>query len=315
MHRMKGGFSVFPGVSFNWVRDPSSAPALQYAYPDTTEDGKVPLDRPIWPEKEPVDDPVVGSQPIVTSADKGKRVDRSSASSLEVEKTKRERPLDVPTSSSNCFGTDVIEITSSDELSRPPTPARRSTRSKTHSKDRVPHVVTAPQPKVRPRPRKRAKKDDALDIIPDVETLPTPPLPIASGSGAASSTTIDNDSSDDHEITVVFGNVILGGVRMTKEGVYLVPPDSERERNPCRLILNCGSTILWLGTILLPYIFWAHIPNDPNLDVLQQAVSTHPSMPISKLLIRPLVVPLFSLSHIRLSMLSRTGCGSGLHPL
>ena len=59
---------------------------------------------------------------------------------------------------------------------------------------------------------------------------------------------------------------------MTFDGVYLVPEESERELFPNRYIMNSTSGILWKGPSLLPYIFWAHIPVDENLDVLQQAV-------------------------------------------
>ena len=195
---------------------------------------------------QPVNDSAAAPGQLLTSVNKGKGVDRSAHSSFETEKTKRERPFDASVGTADSLDVDVIEISSSEEPCPSHTHARRSTRHKTHSKDRVPHVVSAPPAKVRPRPRKRVKKDDALDLIPDVETHAPPPLPIVSGSGADSSSTVDDEGSDSREITVVFGDVILGGVRMTKGGVYLVPPDSQRERSPCRLILNCGSAMLWL---------------------------------------------------------------------
>ena len=80
------------------------------------------------------------------------------------------------------------------------------------------------------------------------------------------------DTEVDHKIIIVFEGCIDGGVEMTAGGVYLVPADSERELVPHRNTMNNIGAILWKGPSLLPYIFWAHIPEDENLDVLQQAV-------------------------------------------
>ena len=84
---------------------------------------------------------------------------------------------------------------------------------------------------------------------------------------------------DDEDIVIVFTDCIIGGVEMTVGGVYLVPADCDRELIPNRYIMNNGSAILWTGPRLLPYIFWAHIPKDPNLDVFQQAVCTYQPTP------------------------------------
>ena len=114
----------------------------------------------------------------------------------------------------------------------------------------------------------------ALNTQPGTSAAIVQPEPLPSLVSNASDDSAMVDVEADQKTIVVFESCIDGGVRMTVGGVYLVPEDSERELIPHRYIMNNTSGILWKGPSLLPYIFWAHIPEDKNLDVLQQAVCT-----------------------------------------
>ena len=120
------------------------------------------------------------------------------------------------------------------------------------------------------------KKSVTLQLTPNTEASTSTAIPQPESLPSLVSSAIDDvamlDTEVDRKVIIVFERCIDGGVEMTVGGIYLVPKDSERVRVPNRNIMNNISGILWTGPSFLPYIFWAHIPEDPNLDVLQQAV-------------------------------------------
>ena len=273
-------------------------------------------DRPTWPEKEPIMDPVVEpaiqpaaeeddrsdghvfeSEPTLQSEDMGKTVDRGARSSTR--RAKRGRLANMSgASTSKVPDPDIIEIASTASNSPPPT--RRSARPKTPSGDPVPRVVST-----RTRPKKRAKRGVTLILTPSVRVISpatSHPLPIPK-------------PKVEDGIVIVFEDVIYGGVRMTKDGVYLLPSDDERETKPCRFILNNNSGILWVGPRFLHYLFWALIPRDRNLDQFQQAVCLRHALFTSRVLIRSSANALCILCEISDCLLCRTWYISELCPL
>lgn len=257
-------------------------------------------DRPIWPEKEPVDDPVVRLQPVSVpviqleplsvSNDKGKMVDRLGGD-----------PSDT-TEDVYLIDTGVIEIMSTPSISPPPTPTPCCAHPQTPSEDPAPQVASASSSVAPTSPTVYADNATTLNVTPTIQIITFVPV-VPEEVMTATST----DADGNEETVVVLKNVVHGGVRMTRDGIYLLPPEDERNTTPSRCVLNYTSSILWIGPKTIHYLFWAHIPKDANLDVLQQAVSLVPSSSVPRVLMHPLARALCNLCQIHVPMLSTAG--------
>ena len=211
------------------------------------------------------------------AADKGKGVDRLRGNS--VSKEDRGRSVNARHTSNN---DPDAAISGSHTTSTSPhsssVPVRRSSRRRAMSRNRVPRTVSELDAPTSSIPRD--KKKVTLDVTPSLETSDTESTPPESEANSSthqceSSTTCQCDSAQ-AAVRFVYERAIEGGVKCIRDPngtwVLLLPPEHERELQPGRKIMNSKSSILWLGPRLMPYLFWAHIPEDKRLEDFQPSV-------------------------------------------
>ena len=213
------------------------------------------------------------------TADKGKGVTRSRGDSEPTED--RGRSLNAQDTSDNDNDPDAAisgpRLTPTSPHASP-APVRRSSRRRAMSRSRVPHTVSELNAQTSSSVKK-ANRKVTLDVTPSPETIDTEPSPSPEASSSAhqceTSTTCECPSAQE-EVKFVYKRAIEGGVKCIRgpngTWVLLIPPDHDRELQPGRKVMNAKSSILWLGPHLMPYIFWAHIPEDKRLDRLQPSV-------------------------------------------
>ena len=225
--------------------------------------------------KLPANDVPPMPDPERLTADKGKGVARSKRNPEP--KEDRGRSLNTQDTSDNDPGAAIPRSAPTSHHSSS-TPVRRSSRRRAVSRSRVPHTISELNSQTSSNVQK-ANKKVTLDVTPSLETIDTEP---SSESEASSSThecetsTTCQCHSDQETVKFVYQRAIEGGVKCVRDPngtwVLLIPPECERELQPGRKVMNSKSSILWFGPHLMPYLFWAHIPEDKRLEKLQPSV-------------------------------------------
>ena len=250
----------------------------------------------------------IPSSELVTLPDKLPISD--STSTPDVDNGDAETPVTQQNRGRSLIGKDVSnsnlpDATTSDSRSTSTgahsssTPVRRSSRRRAMSRSRVPHTVSELNALSNAQ---KPKKKVTLDVAPSLETSdteatspepePTPPEPVLNQPSASSPTHQCEDSATCHchsaqeNVKFIYKRAVEGGVKciLNADGTWsiIIPHDRDRKLKPGSNIMGNRSRVLFSGPRLMPYLFWAHLPQDKRLDSFQPSVRLLHSLDINK---------------------------------